>query len=398
MSPEQASSGGIDVDTRSDVYSLGILLYELLCGRPAYDPAELGAAGYPAALEILLHREVPPPSSIIAGLTQANAAELAACRGTDVAKWISAVKGDLDQVVLKCLEKDRSRRYETVNGLAVDLARFLANEPVLARPPSRLYRLRKFVDRNRVACVSGLLITLTVLTGFAVSTGMYLRENAALKEQQRLRQVAETARTAEVRLHQQAQARANVSQASLLLSQGKTEDADAVLRQTPLNTIEPSQEATSVFRALGDWHLVQHRWKAAAECYQLLPMANRFISSEQIPDTGDMIRTAPALVMAGMDDAYEAHRALLIDRFAGTTNSNAAEQLVKMCLLQPAPPELMQRLLPTVEFLKKQASIERPRMAMLVHTALALYEFRVGNPAEAIVGPTAPCRLSGSYL
>jgi hypothetical protein len=236
-----------------------------------------------------------------------------------------------------------------------------------------------------VACLSALLITFTVLAGFVISTGMYLRENAALREQQRLRQVAETARAAEARLRQQAQARANVSLASLLLSQGKTDEADAVLRQTPLDTIEPSQEATGVFRALGDWHLLHNRWKAAAECYLLLPLANRFIPNDQISGTGDMIRTAPALVMAGMDDAYEAHRALLIDRFTGTSNSNAAEQLVKMCLLRPASPELIQRLQASAEFLRKQSAVESPWMSMLVNTALALYELRGGNPAEAIV-------------
>ena len=384
MSPEQAASGGIDVDTRSDVYSLGILLYELISGRPAFDSAELSRAGYSASLEILLHHEVPAPSSAIAAFSPADAAALATCRNADPARWISTVKGDLDQVVLKCLEKDRSRRYETVNGLALDLARFLANEPVLARPASRLYRLRKFVDRNRTAVVSSLLITLTVLAGFAVSTGMYLRESAALKEQQRLRQIAETARAAEVGLRQQAQARANVSHASLLLSQGKTADADAVLRQTPLDTIEPSQEATAVFRTLGDWHLIHHRWKDAAECYQLLPLANRFIPTEAIPDTGDMIRTAPALVMAGMDDAYEAHRRLLIDRFDGSASPHAAEQLVKMCLLRPAPPEIILRLQASAEFLGRTSATAPPMQCVFNYTALALYELRGDNPAGAI--------------
>ena len=370
MSPEQAVSGGSDVDTRSDVYSLGILLYELVCGRPAFDPAELGAVGYPAALEILQHREVPPPSSVIAGLTSADAAESAACRNSNPAKWLSSVKGDLDQVIMKCLEKDRSRRYETVNGLALDLARFLASEPVQARPPSALYRFRKFVARNRAACISSLAILLTVLAGFVVSTGMYLRENAALREQQRLRQ--------------QAQARANVSQASLLLSQGNTEAADAILRQTPLDTIEPSPEATGVFRTLGDWHLMHHRWKAAAECYQLLPMANRFIPEENISDTGDMIRTAPAFVLAGMDAAYEQHRQALIGRYANTTIPNTAEQLVKMSLLKPASPKILKQLRPAAEFLKKLDPAESPRMHILAHTAVSLYELRSGNPTAAI--------------
>lgn len=370
MSPEQATSGGSNVDTRSDVYSLGILLYELVCGRAAFDPVELSALGYPAALEILQHREVPPPSSIIAGLTSAAAAESAACRNSSPAKWLSSVKGDLDQVIMKCLEKDRSRRYETVNGLALDLARFLASEPVQARPPSSLYRFRKFVARNRAACISSLVILLTVLAGFAVSTGMYLRENAALREQQRLRQ--------------QAQARANVSQASLLLSQEKTAEADAILRQTPLNTIEPSQEATGVFRTLGDWHLMHRRWRAAAECYQLLPMANRFIPEENIPNTGDMIRTAPAFVLAGMDAAYEQHRLYLIDRYANTTTPNTAQQLVEMSLLKPAPPEIIERLRPVVEFLKQLHPTESHRIRVLAHTAVSLYELRSGNPAAAI--------------
>ena len=118
-----------------------------------------------------------------------------------------------------------------------------------------------------------------------------------------------------------------------------------------------------------------------------------------------MIRTAPVLVMAGMHDAYDSHRSLLIERFADATNSNAAEQLVKMCLLEPALPELIQRLLPTAEFLRKQSAVEGPRMAMLVHTAFALYELRKGNPTEAIrwadraltLADQDPSSASGNY-
>ncbi len=159
---------------------------------------------------------------------------------------------------------------------------------------------------------------------------------------------------------------------------------DAILRQTPLDTIEPSPEATEVFRSVGDWHLTHRRWKAAAECYQLLPMANRFIPEENISDTGDMIRPAPAFVLAGMDDAYVAHRKLLIERFAGTSTPNTAQQVVEMSLLRPAPPEIITRLRPAVEFLQKLDPAEQPRMHILAHTALSLYELRSGNPSAAI--------------
>jgi serine/threonine protein kinase len=395
MSPEQAASGGIDVDTRGDVYSIGILLYELLCGQPAFDSAELASAGYTAALEILLHRVADSPSVVVAHLARGAAEPKAAARRIEPSKWQALLRGDLDQVVMKCLEKDRSRRYETVNGLVLDLARFLANEPVLARPPSRRDRLQKFVARNRAACISAASITFTVLLGFAVSTTMYLRENAALREQQRLRRVAESAQAAEANLRQQAQARANVSRAALLLSQGQTKHAAKVLRETPLSTIEPSQEATGVFRSLGDWHLVHHRWQDAAECYFWLPLANRYITSERIPDTGDMIRTSPTLLCAGMEEAYETHRTVLVDRFTGTNNTNTAEQLVKMCLLRPATPELIAKLSSTVEFLRKQKNHQTPWISMLVNTSLALYELRANHPAHAIQHADAALTFAG---
>ena len=139
-----------------------------------------------------------------------------------------------------------------------------------------------------------------------------------------------------------------------------------------------------MFRTLGDWHLMHHRWRAAAECYQLLPMANRFIPEEKISDTGDMIRTAPAFILAGMDAAYEQHRLALIDRYATTTTPNTAQQVVKMSLLKPAPPEIIERLRPAVEFLKKLDPAEKPRMHILAHTAISLYELRSGNPTAAI--------------
>jgi hypothetical protein len=113
-------------------------------------------------------------------------------------------------------------------------------------------------------------------------------------------------------------------------------------------------------------------------------MANRFIPEENIPNTGDMIRTAPAFVLAGMDAAYEQHRLHLIDRYATTTTPNTAQQLVEMSLLKPAPPEIIERLRPVVEFLKQLHPTEPHRIRVLAHTAVSLYELRSGNPAAAI--------------
>ena len=149
MSPEQADRKGLDVDTRSDVYSLGILLYELLAGRTPFDPKELSTAGVLEMRRILMEREPPSPSAMLASQDRIDLSKAASLSNSEPSKLISSVRGDLDWVVMKAIEKDRQRRYETVNGLAMDLKRFIENEPVMARPPSRIYLFEKFVRRNR---------------------------------------------------------------------------------------------------------------------------------------------------------------------------------------------------------------------------------------------------------
>ena len=145
-SPEQAGVAGVDVDTRTDVYSLGVTLYELLAGAL---PFERGAYVGLARLATALEREPPTPSRrlIELGVTQVGVAEH---RRTDAPGLRRALRGDLDWIVMRAMEKDRDHRYETANGLAMELLRYLDNEPVLARPPSAMYRMRKFIRRHRV--------------------------------------------------------------------------------------------------------------------------------------------------------------------------------------------------------------------------------------------------------
>lgn len=167
MSPEQAEMTNLDIDTRTDVYSLGVLLYELLVGAQPFDPRELRAAGLVEIQRKLREDEPLRPSTKVSGLGAASTTS-ASNRRVDVRTLERQLKGDLDWITMKALEKDRTRRYETANAFALDLQRYQANEPVRARPPSSLYRFASFARRNRREVVAATAF-LTLALGFAVT-------------------------------------------------------------------------------------------------------------------------------------------------------------------------------------------------------------------------------------
>jgi WD40 repeat protein len=169
MSPEQAALSGLDIDTRSDVFALGVLLYELLTGTTPLDSERLLKAGLDEMRRMIREEEPPTPSKRLSTLG-ATLATTSAKRRIEPAKLTALVRGELDWIVMKCLEKDRNRRYETPNNLAEDIRRYLQDEPVQAGPPSPLYRLRKFLKRNRALVLAGSLVLLALLAGIVGTT------------------------------------------------------------------------------------------------------------------------------------------------------------------------------------------------------------------------------------
>jgi len=387
MSPEQAEK--LDVDTRSDIYSLGVVLYELLTGCTPFDSQTLLASGLDKMRRTLCEDEPLRPSAMLALLSPADLLAAAGHRQIQPVKWIAELKGELDWIVLKCLEKDRVRRYETANGLAMDVRRYLQHEPVTACPPSRFYRFQKLLRRNRALFTALGMTALALLLGFGTSTWLFFRERdarqravAAEQQQIHLREQAERARAEENELRLQAEMRERLTQAAVLLERGQIEAADGIIESA--TAPQRMLEGVNIFRTLGDWDALHHRWRAAADRLEMLVHVGQFESDNV--STLDCTRCSCALMEIGDAKRYEYFRSALIHRYAATRDPVSAERVLKVCLLSSAPPEVIQSLQPLAQLALTSFSNTNDVADWMLRwraVSVALWEYRCGHWNEA---------------
>jgi tetratricopeptide (TPR) repeat protein len=384
MSPEQGVRGGADVDTRSDIFSLGVLLCELLAGRTPFGPPDNRRVQTVELRRSLAERRAESLSAVVAGFSPDELAAVAERRGSDPKRMMRRLRGDLEAIVTKCLMHDPQDRYGTASGLAADVARHLRDEPVSALPPKRRYQLVKLVRRNKLVFLAGAVVFFALAAGFGTSTWLFFREMEARREQARLRGEADAARTAESHLRTRAEARESSAQAAVQISYGNLEKADRLLSNIPEGLTPSSLEAADAYRIIGDWHRLAGRWPQAAQRFTSLAEA---LTSVDATDTDNVSRNllpaAAAVCESGDWERYERVRRIAIERFSGTEHPVVAEQIIKAGLLRPAGEAMMDKLQPVAAVVERR--LADPKLNKNRHMSawscfsLALLNYRRGD-------------------
>jgi eukaryotic-like serine/threonine-protein kinase len=391
MSPEQAE-GGANIDTRSDIYSLGALLGELLTGRPAFAHESFKGQGVDKIRTMLRDQDTGLPSASLKKITLEEQAAIAGCRSADPQRLPAQIAGDLDWIVMKATEKDRRLRYETANALAMDVQRHLNEEPVLARPPSRRYRLVKLVRRNRIVFAAGGVALFCLLAGLGTSTWLFFRERDARQEQTRLRTVAENARpnaeaarANDARMNRAAKGADTLNQAAVMLKYGEIEEADRLVDPVMAEDVPASLEAANTLLATANWNLSRQRPEAAARRFFLLAHVYTYVDPvDSNVKSQEWLAIAPAVVEWGKPGQFERVRSLAVERFSHTTNPVVAEHLVKVSMFMPADILTLQAVAPMAGVLEMSLKEQNDvHLAAWARCALALLAYRQDKMEEA---------------
>ncbi|MBM3882723.1 MAG: hypothetical protein FJ387_23875 [Verrucomicrobia bacterium] len=289
ISPEQAEMSGLDVDTRADIYSLGVLLYELLVGQTPFDAKEMMQGGLDALRQIIREKEPLPLSTKLNTLQGDTRTTAGKRRQTEVGKLVHQLQGDLDWIVMKCLEKDRTRRYETANGLAMDIQRHLKSEPIVARPPSATYRFQKAWRRNKLIFAAGTAIVAALVLGVIGTTIGLLRA-------EKQRQAAEQKRT-----------EAEAERRRAETERHRAENAEREAQQHLYTALLEQARATVLTGELGHRVRALDALRRAGSISNSAALRGVAMSALALPDLSFVreLPLAPDLTMIQLDPAFE---------------------------------------------------------------------------------------------
>jgi serine/threonine protein kinase/tetratricopeptide (TPR) repeat protein len=303
MSPEQAEMTGLDIDTRTDVYSLGVILYELLVGAQPFDATELRKAGFEGVRRIIRDKEPLKPSTKVQSLSK-TPTDSAKNRSVEPPAWERELRGDLDWITMKALEKDRTRRYGSPSDLAADIARHLKHEPVLAGPPSTIYKVMKFVRRHRVGVASAAVITFLLV---ALLVGMTIQAARIARARDRAESEAAKAQSVNEFL------RNMLSSVDPWRAQGEVitvhrvlDEASAQLREDATLDEQPEVEA-AIHSTIGHTYLSLGDYEAAEPHIELALKMNKNLYGEEHVDVATSLQTM-AWLKSAKGDSSDAER------------------------------------------------------------------------------------------